>query len=256
MPPSTATYVTFSLRLLDRSDAVERDAGLADERAAGLEDDARLRELVERPRVLEAIEQRADERLHRQLRGPPRCSECRARRRDRRRTASSRARCGSRRRRRRASRSPSVPRRRRAAASRCGRGAPRPSRPSSAQRASVAVACSGVSPNFEPRWPVCDRPVRVGVDAGRHAHEHPADAGRGRSLGVVGRVEDDEAAGLRRLQRSSSSDLLFPSSTICARRRFPRRWRTRARRASMLRRRGPPPRTARSTATLGNALTL
>ena len=43
-----------------------------------------------------------------------------------------------------------------------------------------------------------DRPVRVGVDARRHAHEHAAHAGGGCALGVVGSVEHDEAAGLRR----------------------------------------------------------
>ena len=69
--------------------------------------------------------------------------------------------------------------------------------PSSVQRPIVSAACSGVSPNFEPRWPVCDRPVRVGVDSRRHANEHPLDARGGRPLRVVGRVEDDEAARLR-----------------------------------------------------------
>ena len=43
-----------------------------------------------------------------------------------------------------------------------------------------------------------DRPVRVGVDARRDAHEHATHAGGGRALGVVGSVEHDEAAGLRR----------------------------------------------------------
>ncbi len=43
-----------------------------------------------------------------------------------------------------------------------------------------------------------DRPVRVGVDARRDAHEHAAHAGGGRALGVVRSVEHDEAAGLRR----------------------------------------------------------
>ena len=43
-----------------------------------------------------------------------------------------------------------------------------------------------------------DRPVRVGVDAGRDAHEHAAHACGGCALGVVGRVEHDEATGLRR----------------------------------------------------------
>ncbi len=43
-----------------------------------------------------------------------------------------------------------------------------------------------------------DRPVRVGVDARRHAHEHAAHTRGGSALGVVGGVEHDEAAGLRR----------------------------------------------------------
>ena len=41
MPPSTATYVVARRRRLTRADAVERDAGAADERAARLEDQLR-----------------------------------------------------------------------------------------------------------------------------------------------------------------------------------------------------------------------
>ena len=46
-----------------------------------------------------------------------------------------------------------------------------------------------------------DRPVRVGVDPRRDAHEHAAHAGGGRALGVVGSVEHDETAGLGRLNQ-------------------------------------------------------
>ncbi len=43
-----------------------------------------------------------------------------------------------------------------------------------------------------------DSPVRVGVDARRHAYEHSAHTGGGCALGVVRSVEHDEATGLRR----------------------------------------------------------
>ena len=99
-----------------------------------------------------------------------------------------------------------------------------------------------------------DRPVRVGVDARRDAHEHAAHAGGGRALGVVGSVEHDEAAGLGR-----RGELLVRLVVAVQHDRVAADAGA-ARERELAERRGlaPSPSSAntRSTATLGNAFTL
>ena len=87
-----------------------------------------------------------------------------------------------------------------------------------------------------------DGPVRVGVDARRHAYEDAAHAGGRCALGVVRSVEHDEATGLRRSRRA----LRPPCCSRPTRSRHPRcppDGRTPARRASRPLLRGPPLRT-------------
>ena len=164
---------------------------MAHERPARLEDGARLRQLVERPRVLEAVEQRAHERLRPAVVGLRRCTESRARRRDRRLTASSRARCGSRPRTRRASRSPSAPRRRRAAASRYGReDPPRPGRARRSARASPTPAPAAdrtSSPGGR-----YDRPCVSASMPGVTRTSTRFTPAAARALGLVRRVDHDQ----------------------------------------------------------------
>ena len=141
-------------RALHDADAVERHARLADERAARLEHEPRHRQSVQRPRPLDAVDDRSGEVRGSWAPRRSRRSGCRARRPRRRPAASSRAPSGTRPRSRRASRPRTAPARRRGAASRGARAGPGRRARARRARAIAPSACSGGRPNFEPRWPV------------------------------------------------------------------------------------------------------
>ncbi len=187
----------MSPALLDRADAVERERGGADERAAGLEDEARRRESPRRPFARDRTRDGAHELLHRRFRlvldvaDPEAAADVDERRCPVELVAAARRELSELRDRLQV----------RAAVRELGADVHvqafdlEPGRACGGDRDERLV---GVEAELRAAMPGPDRFVCLGFDARRDADEHPADARLGGARRLVERVERDERAGLGR----------------------------------------------------------